>query len=102
MSETEVTHIGLTGPISFCCVYTVEPLNNGQVGAGAFVRYSEVSFIGRFHHNYVNLTLTNSCLKMVSYKFKIKSDRSRIDNLTPNITVYVAASDLKVKVSYPA
>ena len=35
---------------------TVEPLNNGQVGAGAFVRYSEVSFIGRFHHNYVNLT----------------------------------------------
>ncbi len=27
--------------------YTVEPPNNGQVGAGGFVRYSEVSFIGR-------------------------------------------------------
>ena len=26
---------------------TVEPLYNGQVGAGVFVRYSEVSFIGR-------------------------------------------------------
>ena len=31
--------------------YTVEPLYNGQVGAGGFVHYSEVSFIGRFHHN---------------------------------------------------
>ena len=28
----------------------MEPLYNGQVGAGAFVRYSEVSFIGRFRH----------------------------------------------------
>ena len=37
-------------------LYTVEPLYNRQVGAGAFVRYSEVSFIGRFHHN-VYLTL---------------------------------------------
>ena len=27
--------------------YTVEPLYNGQVGAGAFVHYLEVSFIGR-------------------------------------------------------
>ena len=36
--------------------YTVEPLYNGQVGAGAFVRYSEVSFIGRFHHNNAYLT----------------------------------------------
>ena len=35
---------------------TVEPLYNGQVGAGDFVHYSEVSFIGRFHHNLVNLT----------------------------------------------
>ena len=31
-------------------IATVEPLYNLQVGAGAFVRYSEVSFIGRFHH----------------------------------------------------
>ena len=29
----------------------VEPLYNGQVGAGAFVCYLEVSFIGRFHHS---------------------------------------------------
>ena len=36
--------------------YTVEPLYNGHVGAGAFVRYSEVSFIGRFHHNNVYST----------------------------------------------
>ena len=35
---------------------TVEPLYNGQVGAGDFIRYLEVSFIGRFHHNHVNLT----------------------------------------------
>ena len=28
-------------------VCTVEPLYNGQVGAGAFVHYLEVSFIGR-------------------------------------------------------
>ena len=83
-------------------VCTVEPLNNGQVGAGAFVRYSEVSFIGRFHHNYVNLTPYQFMLKMVSYKFKIKSDSSRIDNLTPIITVYVVASDFEVKLSYPA
>ena len=81
----------------------MEPLNNRQVGAGAFVRYSEVSFIGRFHQNHVNLTPYQFMLKMVSYKFKIKSDSSRIDNLTPNITVYVVASDLEVKgVSYPA
>ena len=26
---------------------TVEPLYNGQVGVGGFVRYKEVSFIGR-------------------------------------------------------
>ena len=31
--------------------YTVEPLYNGQVGAGASVCYLEVSFIGRFHHS---------------------------------------------------
>ena len=82
-------------------IYTVEPLNNGQIGAGAFVRYSEVSFIGRFHHNYVNLTPYQFMLKMVSYNFKIKSDSSRIDNLTPIITVYVGALDLEVKLSYP-
>ena len=28
----------------------------GQVGAGAFVRYSEASFIEMFHHNNVYLT----------------------------------------------
>ena len=28
----------------------VGPLYNGQGGVGAFVRYLEVSFIGRFHH----------------------------------------------------
>ena len=28
-------------------MYTVEPLYNGQVGVGGFVRYKEVSFIGR-------------------------------------------------------
>ena len=82
----------------------MKPLHvyNGQVGAGALVRYSEVSFIGRFHHNHVNLTPYQFMLKMVSYKFKIKSDSSRIDNLTPNMTVYMVASDLEVKVSYPA
>ena len=32
---------------------TVEPLYSRQVGAGDFVRYSEVPFIGRFRHNYV-------------------------------------------------
>ncbi len=38
---------------------TVEPPNNGQVGAGGFVLYSEVSFIGRLYHNYmVNVTST--------------------------------------------
>ena len=83
---------------------TVEPLNNEQVGAGAFVRYSEVSFTGRFHHNYVNLIPYNKfMLKMVRYiKFKINSDSSRIDYLTPIITVYVVALDLEVKLSYPA
>ena len=80
----------------------MEPLYNGQVGAAAFVRYSEVSFIGRFHHNHVNLNPYQFMLKMVSYKFKIKSDSGRINNWTPNITVYVIASDLEVKVSYPA
>ena len=40
--------------------------------------------------------------KMVSYKFKIKSDSSRIDNFTPIITVYAVALELKVKLSYPA
>ena len=59
-------------------------------------------FIGRFHQNHINLTPYQFMFKMVSYKFKIKSDSSRIDNLTPNITVYVVASDLEVKVSYPA
>ena len=39
----------------------MEPLNNGQVGAGPFVRYSEVSFIGRFQ--YVNLTPYQLMLK---------------------------------------
>ena len=81
---------------------TVEPLNNGQVGVGAFVHYSEVSFIGRFHHNYVNLIRYQFMLKMVSFKFKIKSDSSRINNLTPIITVYVVALDLEVKLGYPA
>ena len=28
-------------------VHTVEPLYNGHIGAGQFVRYKEVSFIGR-------------------------------------------------------
>ena len=35
---------------------TVEPLYNGQVGTGAFVLYSEVSFIWRFHRMNVYLT----------------------------------------------
>ena len=48
-------------------IYTVEPLYNGQVGAGAFVCYLEVSFIGRFHHNNVYLTLT--WLKIVDLNF---------------------------------
>ncbi len=30
--------------------HTMEPPINGQVGAGAFVSYSEVSFIGRLYH----------------------------------------------------
>ena len=37
-------------------LYTVEPLYNGQVGAGDLVCYLEVSFIGKFHHNHVILT----------------------------------------------
>ena len=80
----------------------MEPLNNGQVGAGAFVRYSEVSFIGRFCHNYINLTPYQYMLKMVSYKFKIKSNSSRINKLTAIITVHVVALDLEVKLSYTA
>ena len=28
-------------------IHTVEPLYNGHIGAGQFVRYKEVSFIGR-------------------------------------------------------
>ena len=32
--------------VVYVCRYHV----HGQVGAGAFVRYSEVSFIGRFRH----------------------------------------------------
>lgn len=39
----------------------MEPLYNGQVGAGDFVHYSEVSFIGRFHH--VNDKLTPYMVK---------------------------------------
>ena len=41
-------------------INTVEALNNGQVGARAFVHYLEVGPFntGRFHHNYyVNLTV---------------------------------------------
>ena len=49
-----------------------------------------------------NLTPYQFMLKMVSYKFKIKSDSSRIDNLTLIITVYVVALDLEVKLSYSA
>ena len=56
----------------------VEPLYNGQVGTGAFVRYSEVSFIGRFHHNNVNVTpyVVKDCLngELYNYTFKMKSD----------------------------
>ena len=80
----------------------MEPLYNGQVGAGAFVRYSEVSFIGKFRHNHVNLTPYQFILIIVSYKFNIKSNSGRIDNWTPNITVYVVASDFEVKISCPA
>ena len=50
---------------------------------------------------YVNLTPYQFMLKTVSYKFKIKFDSNRIDNLTPIITVYVVALDLEVKLSYP-
>ena len=49
VSESTIFHLNT-------CTYTVEPLYNGQIGAGAFVRCSEVSFIGRFHHNNVYLT----------------------------------------------
>ena len=42
---------------------TVEPLNNGHVGAGAFVHYSEVSFLGGFIIIMLIEPLTNSCLK---------------------------------------
>ncbi len=38
---------------------TVKPPNNGQVGAGGFVRYLEVSFIGRLYHNKVTLPQIN-------------------------------------------
>ena len=51
---------------------TVEPLYNGQVGARVFVRYLEVSFIGRFHHN--NVYLTPYIVKMSYYTFKMKFD----------------------------
>ena len=50
----------------------MEPLYNGQVGAEGFVRYSEVSFIGRFHHNNVYLTpyMVKDCLMMSYYIYK--------------------------------
>ena len=35
-----------------CYNTTVEPQNNGQVSAGGFVRYSEVSFREVIYHNY--------------------------------------------------
>ncbi len=41
-------------------VNTVEPSNNGQVGAGGFVRYSEVSF---FTLPY-KVTLSHVCLSI--------------------------------------
>ena len=56
----------------------MEPLYNRQVGAGAFVRYSEVSFNGRFHHNNVYLTpyIVKDCLndELYNYTIKMKSD----------------------------
>ena len=36
-------------------LYIVEPPNNGQVGAGDFVCYSEVSFIGRLGYGTPNV-----------------------------------------------
>ena len=42
---------------------TVKPLNNGQVGAGGFVRYLEVSFIGALPYKVRTLTLPQMCLE---------------------------------------
>ena len=52
-------------------VCTVEPLYNRQVGAWGFVRYSEVSFIEKFHHNNVYLT---PCMIKDCYTSKMKPD----------------------------
>ena len=40
-------------------VSTVEPQNNGQVGASTIVHYSEVSFIGRFTSSYLIMIKRN-------------------------------------------
>ena len=53
-TATDTAHTNGTGMTR---IYTVEPLNNGQVGAKIFVRYSEVSFIGSFHHIMFNSPL---------------------------------------------
>ena len=44
-------------------VYTVEPLYNGHIGAGQFVRYKEVSFIGRL----VQECICNSYYHVMKY-----------------------------------
>ncbi len=38
-------------PLTVHCIIAEPPVINGQVGAGGFVRYSEVSFIEKFYHN---------------------------------------------------
>ena len=56
-SENCVAYMVFQHAVYVLC--TVKPLYNGQVGAEAFVRYSKVSFIGRFYHNHVYLTPYN-------------------------------------------
>ena len=76
-TNTSVPKIGMCTIISPCpyklftivMPYTVEPLYSWCM---SFVRYSEVCFIGRFHHNNVNLLAT--WLNDEVYTFNIKSD----------------------------
>ncbi len=65
--------------------YTVEPRNNGQVGTGGFVRYSEVSFFGR-----LPVGLSHACMTEFS-ESNMHAHMTRIDN-----TILIQVSYLTV------
>ena len=53
-------------PRPSCTMCRMEPLYNGHVGAGKFVRYKEVSFIERFVQEYaVSLALEKKCVSVI-------------------------------------